>query len=327
MLVDLDELRAQLGPHAQVGEALAKIVDGDLEAAPAIVQQGLVDAGQIGDPLVLGQFEHDAVGGQPSSLSKARVWPFIRRLSSRQVGVTLRNNRPARRWAAKARRLASRLACSRSSAAAARGGGEELIRAMQRAVFRPADQRFVAQDGAHTKIQDGLEDREQQAFRQDALEFHCLFVNSHNRFNRKNQSSSLGGDDCRPLQGAPWRHAAVTMASHRARHALSRFCREVATMEMKFCYCCRVHHPIDQMRLFPTRQGTAGAVSRASSRPTGRMANATASASNKLPSTVKRPAVRRSSRNDCAIWRAPPLTRRHGQAAYRHARPEQPGAG
>ena len=27
-------------------------------------------------------------------------------------------------------------------------------------------------------------------------------------------------------------------------------------MEMKFCYCCRVHHPIDQMQLFPTRQGT-----------------------------------------------------------------------
>ena len=41
-------------------------------------------------------------------------------------------------------------------------------------------------------------------------------------------------------------------------------------MEMKFCYCCRVHHPIDQMRLFPTRQVPAGAVSRASSRPTGR---------------------------------------------------------
>ena len=25
--------------------------------------------------------------------------------------------------------------------------------------------------------------------------------------------------------------------------------------ETKFCYCCRVHHPLDQMRLFPTRQG------------------------------------------------------------------------
>ncbi len=25
--------------------------------------------------------------------------------------------------------------------------------------------------------------------------------------------------------------------------------------EMKFCYCCRAHHPIEQMRLFPTRQG------------------------------------------------------------------------
>ena len=26
-------------------------------------------------------------------------------------------------------------------------------------------------------------------------------------------------------------------------------------MEMVFCYCCRVHHPKDQMRLFPTKLG------------------------------------------------------------------------
>nr|MBL8411370.1 hypothetical protein [Dechloromonas sp.] len=26
--------------------------------------------------------------------------------------------------------------------------------------------------------------------------------------------------------------------------------------QTRFCYCCRVHHPIDQMRPFPTRQGT-----------------------------------------------------------------------
>ncbi len=26
-------------------------------------------------------------------------------------------------------------------------------------------------------------------------------------------------------------------------------------MEMEFCYCCRVHHPKDQMRLYSTRQG------------------------------------------------------------------------
>ncbi|MFN4342643.1 MAG: hypothetical protein ACK4FE_11520 [Azonexus sp.] len=25
--------------------------------------------------------------------------------------------------------------------------------------------------------------------------------------------------------------------------------------DTQFCYCCRVHHPIEQMRLFPTRQG------------------------------------------------------------------------
>jgi hypothetical protein len=31
--------------------------------------------------------------------------------------------------------------------------------------------------------------------------------------------------------------------------------REVAMSDTKFCYCCRVHHPIEQMRLFPTRQG------------------------------------------------------------------------
>jgi hypothetical protein len=25
--------------------------------------------------------------------------------------------------------------------------------------------------------------------------------------------------------------------------------------DTQFCYCCRVHHAKDQMRLFPTRQG------------------------------------------------------------------------
>ena len=25
--------------------------------------------------------------------------------------------------------------------------------------------------------------------------------------------------------------------------------------EMQFCYCCRVHHPREQMPLFPTRYG------------------------------------------------------------------------
>lgn len=25
--------------------------------------------------------------------------------------------------------------------------------------------------------------------------------------------------------------------------------------EMLFCYCCRTHHPKDQMRLFPSRPG------------------------------------------------------------------------
>jgi len=45
---------------------------------------------------------------------------------------------------------------------------------------------------------------------------------------------------------------AVTIPFHPASKAY--FC-EVAMSETKFCYCCRVHHPLDQMRLFPTRQG------------------------------------------------------------------------
>lgn len=35
----------------------------------------------------------------------------------------------------------------------------------------------------------------------------------------------------------------------------SPFFREVAMTEMLYCYCCRVHHPKDQMRRFPTKQG------------------------------------------------------------------------
>jgi hypothetical protein len=41
------------------------------------MQQGLVDARQIGDLLVLGQFEHDAIGGHAEFAEQARVWPFI----------------------------------------------------------------------------------------------------------------------------------------------------------------------------------------------------------------------------------------------------------
>lgn len=30
---------------------------------------------------------------------------------------------------------------------------------------------------------------------------------------------------------------------------------EVTMTETMYCYCCRVHHPKDQMRLFPTKLG------------------------------------------------------------------------
>src|SRR5574343_1574743 len=62
MLVDLDEFRTQLGPHTHVGEALAEIIDSDLEAAAAKMQQCLLDNRHIGNLLILGQLQHDTVG-------------------------------------------------------------------------------------------------------------------------------------------------------------------------------------------------------------------------------------------------------------------------
>src|SRR5574343_1937363 len=61
VLVDLDELRPQFGPHAQVGKAFAEIVDGYLETASTIMQQGFDNARHVRDLLVFGQFEHDAI--------------------------------------------------------------------------------------------------------------------------------------------------------------------------------------------------------------------------------------------------------------------------
>jgi hypothetical protein len=36
---------------------------------------------------------------------------------------------------------------------------------------------------------------------------------------------------------------------------LSLYSCEVAMTESLFCYCCRVHHPKEQMRPFPTKHG------------------------------------------------------------------------
>lgn len=49
--------------------------------------------------------------------------------------------------------------------------------------------------------------------------------------------------------------ARVILAKHRQVN-LRAIRRKGANMsDTMFCYCCRVHHARDQMRLFPTRQG------------------------------------------------------------------------
>jgi len=62
MLVDLDELGAQLRPHTQVGKTLAQIINGELKATPPVLVEHFLNTGHIGNLLVFGQFDHDPVG-------------------------------------------------------------------------------------------------------------------------------------------------------------------------------------------------------------------------------------------------------------------------
>ena len=150
MLVDLDVFGAQLGPHAQVGKTLAEIVDGDLEAAPAIVQQGLLDTRHIRDLLVLGQLDDDTVRGDAQfaeQLTRLTVHhPVIEQAARRDI-----DEQPAshaqRCKGAQTGFAAGMFQFKRTTGFA--GGGEKPVRTMQLALFRAANQGFVTEDAAH----------------------------------------------------------------------------------------------------------------------------------------------------------------------------------
>lgn len=138
-LVDLDELRTQFRPHAQVGKTLAEIVDGNLEAAAAIVLQSFVDARQIGHLLVFRQFQHQAVGRQAQFLQQRLGLP-VHQLRVEQAARRDVEEQPADQAepgkAAQARCPAG--AFQLQPQAGRLGRGEQAVRQVQRAVARTA---------------------------------------------------------------------------------------------------------------------------------------------------------------------------------------------
>ncbi len=62
MAVDFHELRPYLGPHAQIGEALAHVVHRDLHADAAEFLQGFLQIGKVGDRFILCQFDNNSRG-------------------------------------------------------------------------------------------------------------------------------------------------------------------------------------------------------------------------------------------------------------------------
>ena len=147
--IDLDEFRPQLRPHAQVGKALAQIVDGDLEAPSAILVDGLFNARQIGNLLILGQLDDDAVRRQPQlgkqltglAIHHPRVEQGARRgIEKEATAQALCDKRPQADFTAGMFELQPQVATGR--------GRKELVRPMQRTALRPANQGLVAKNAS-----------------------------------------------------------------------------------------------------------------------------------------------------------------------------------
>ena len=58
MPVDLDVVGPDFGPHAQIGETFAEVVDGDPVAEAAVMRQRLLHVRIVVDALILGEFDH-----------------------------------------------------------------------------------------------------------------------------------------------------------------------------------------------------------------------------------------------------------------------------
>src|SRR5574343_142339 len=111
------------------------------------------------------------LGAMPSSLSSSRVWPFIKRGSSRQPGVTLGGEGPQAGLAAGVFQIERQTATLRRS--------KQLVRPLQRTALRAADQGLVTEDRAQPIVDDGLKNGAEQPFRHDPAQLVGLIVDHH----------------------------------------------------------------------------------------------------------------------------------------------------
>ncbi len=191
--VDLHVVRAQLGPQAQAGITGAEVVQGDREAHRAVVMQGVVQQLVIVDRRLLGQLDHHLARRDAEALQQLeRASGLVRRLEQRlgryveeqlalelQVAKTLAGG-PAREL------------LKFAEAAGVAGHGEQRQRRMQRAVGRPAAERFVAEDAPLGKADDRLEQAVQVALSEDQAQRAGLLGDGHRRSRkRRNEKGRL----------------------------------------------------------------------------------------------------------------------------------------
>ncbi len=140
MSVDLDVVGVDFRPHAQIGEAFAQIVDGDLVAEAAQLRDRLVDAGEVVDVLVLCNFDDHPIRIQAQlgeQVSRAAVEKtFI--LKAVGAGIDEQFSRQMQSGEIPEYRFPTgsfeHPACSQSVR-----GCEKRLRGMERRIFRPAD--------------------------------------------------------------------------------------------------------------------------------------------------------------------------------------------
>jgi hypothetical protein len=160
VLVDLHQIRLELGPQAQAGAAVAEVVQRDAHPRAAHGLGGVQQALDVAHLLMLGELEHDgrrrqSVPAQPGE----HVVAFVEGLHQRtrtDVDEQLARCRelgPAPQRRARARDLQVDLQPLGASS------GEQRVRHVQRAALRAADQRFVGMHARRAEPHDGLEPR------------------------------------------------------------------------------------------------------------------------------------------------------------------------
>ena len=160
MFVYLDELGPHFRPHAQVGKTFTEIVDGNLEAAPAKMQQPFMYPGQIGDLLILGQLDDHPIRGNSQVVQQTTGLAVHQALVKKAAWRHVEKQPPGQAKASKgpqAGLAAGVFECAGESRTS--GRGKQLVRTMQGRTGRPADQRLEPQVGLRPKIENGLKDR------------------------------------------------------------------------------------------------------------------------------------------------------------------------